>query len=152
MNKLNPARRPSPDRPARLRARSSDGGEELFHGSESALAKSCPETTLLCAVLEDAFHCFQSRFEHKNPDSRRVGREAEAWFFSNSRDLFSFLGVCSGLGIEPECIRKKLRGWQQDRLNRLCARWSKVIGGGRPRRAAVGSNRAAADRVDGPGY
>lgn len=111
---------PSPSRShhtARLRARSSDGGPELFFGSEAALAKSCPETALLCAVLEDAFHCFESRFELKNPDRRRAGKQAETWFFSDARDLFSFVGICGGLGIEPDCIRKKLRDGWQDRLN-----------------------------------
>jgi hypothetical protein len=64
----------------------------------------------MCAVLEDAFFCFQQQFEIENPRVKRTAQEAEEWFFSpDSRWLFSFLSICSVLGLEPEYIRKKLK-------------------------------------------
>jgi hypothetical protein len=92
---------PVPARPMRLR--SSDAGPERFFDSEAA-AKSCPETALLCAVLENAFDCFRS------PVDALEARAAENWFFSNdSRAVFSFVSVCAALGLQPGFIRKRLK-------------------------------------------
>jgi hypothetical protein len=84
---------------------------EHFFASEISLARVCPETALLYAVLEDAFLCFQKQFQvQMRPTRRTASREAEEWFFNDdSRDLFSFLSVCTALGLEPEFIRKKLK-------------------------------------------
>lgn len=88
--------------PAHLGVRSSDGGPERFFDSEAA-AKSSPEIALLCAVLENAFVCFQDR------DDIAEAQAAENWFLSDdSRPLFSFLSVCAALGLEPGFIRKRL--------------------------------------------
>ena len=77
-----------------------------------------PETALMCAVLEDAFFCFQKQFEIENPRIKRTAQEAEDWFFNpDSRWLFSFLSICTVLGLEPEYIRKKLKHWSQSRLD-----------------------------------
>jgi hypothetical protein len=97
--------------PARLGVRSSDGGPERFFDSEAG-AKSCPETALLCAVLENAFDCFQNRFELSEAQA------AENWFLSDdSRAVFSFVSVCAALGLEPGFIRKRLRRLRQPRLD-----------------------------------
>jgi hypothetical protein len=69
------------------------------------------------AVLEDAFLCFQKKFETE-PRFMQRAREAERWFFSDaSRWLFSFVSVCDALGLEPEYIRKKLKHWTPSRLD-----------------------------------
>ena len=94
-------------RPELLRIRPSDGGPELFFGVEGG-PKSCPETALLCAVLENAFVCFKNRFDIIE------ARAAENWFLSDdARSIFSFVSVCAALGLEPGFIRKRL-----DRLRR----------------------------------
>ena len=106
--------RPSPavsGNPEQLRIRPSDGGPELFFGAEAG-PKSCPETALLCAVLENAFVCFQNRFDISE------ARAAENWFFSNdARAIFSFVSVCAALGLEPAFIRKRLGILSRDHLD-----------------------------------
>lgn len=84
---------------------------EHFFNSEISLARVGPETALLYAVLEDAFLCFQKQFKVPlRPLQRRAAREAEEWFFSDdTHELFSFVSVCTALGLEPEFIRKKLK-------------------------------------------
>lgn len=86
--------------------------ERLFD-SEIKISRVCPETALLYAVLEDAFLCYQKQFEvGLGPIERAAAHEAEEWFFSdNPRQLFSFVSVCTVLGLEPEFIRKRLRHW-----------------------------------------
>jgi hypothetical protein len=85
-----------------LPIRPSEGGPELFFGAEAGPA-SCPETALLCAVLENAFVCFHNRFDTSE------SRAAENWFLSDdARAIFSFVSVCEALGLEPGFIRKRL--------------------------------------------
>jgi hypothetical protein len=97
---------PAYDRPSDVSAL-----PEQFFDFGVSLARVGPETALLYAVLEDAFLCFQKQFEVRmRPIQRRAAREAEEWFFSDdTRELFSFLSVCTALGLEPEFIRKKLK-------------------------------------------
>jgi hypothetical protein len=94
---------------------------EHFFNSEINLARVGPETALLYAVLEDAFLCFQKQFEVRlRLLQRRAVREAEEWFFSDdTRELFSFLSVCTALGLEPESIRRKLKHRKETRLHRV---------------------------------
>ena len=73
------------------------------------LATVCPETALMYAVLEDAFLCYQKQFE-SNARIPERSRAAESWFLSDdSHWLFSFVSVCHALGLDPQCIRRKLR-------------------------------------------
>ncbi len=91
--------------------RESDPLAEQFFGPVS-LATVCPEAGLMCAVLEDAFLCFQKRFEMEIRCIQQA-REAEEWFFSDdSQWLFSFLSICTVLGLEPEFIRQGLKHWK----------------------------------------
>jgi hypothetical protein len=81
------------------------------------------------AVLEDAFLCFQKKFETEQRLIQR-SQEAEKWFFSDdSRWVFSFVSVCDALGLEPEFIRKKLKHWTSSRQdtgtgNEVVRHWS----------------------------
>ena len=71
------------------------------------------------AVLEDAFLCFQKQFEIHGPDDRILAGEAEKWFFTNvSRRLFSFVSLCTALGLEPEWIRKRLKHWSRSCMDK----------------------------------
>lgn len=82
---------------------------EDFFNSNVSLSTVCPETALMYAVVEDAFQCFQRRFENENPVIQRAAGQAEEWFFSNDdHGLFSFVAICTALGLEPDFIRKKL--------------------------------------------
>jgi len=66
----------------------------------------------MCAVLEDALLCFQKRFEIEPRCIQRTAQGVVEWFFSDdSHELFSFVSICTVLGLEPECIRKRLRHW-----------------------------------------
>jgi hypothetical protein len=77
--------------------------EQFFNSRVSTTV--CPETALMYAVLEDAFLCFQKRFENERRSIQRA-RQAEEWFFSDdSRCLLSFVSICEGLGLEPAFIR-----------------------------------------------
>jgi len=81
-----------------------------------SLATVYPEAALMCAVLEDAFLCFQRQFEIESRSIQRTAQEAEEWFFSDdAHGLFSFVSVCDVLGLEPELIRKGLKHWSQSR-------------------------------------
>lgn len=73
------------------------------------------EFALRCAVLEDAFDCFGKQFVTNAREALRLAREAERWFFSNDPHWpFSFVNICTALGLNPEDIRRKLRRWRQD--------------------------------------
>ena len=81
-----------------------------------SLATVYPEAALMCAVLEDAFLCFQRQFEIESRSIQRAAQEAEEWFFSDdSHAPFSFVSVCDVLGLEPEFMRKGLKHRRQSR-------------------------------------
>jgi hypothetical protein len=78
---------------------------EPFFDSGPALAKRCPETALLCAILEDAFVCF---YETRDPG---LVEEAQRWFFADGgATMFSFLSICEALGLDAREIRQRLAG------------------------------------------
>ena len=72
-----------------------------------------PEKRLMLAVLEDAVGTFQ---KHVNAHDRRghmLFTEAEEWFASDETDWpFSFVTMCSGLGLEPAYLRRGLWRWR----------------------------------------
>jgi hypothetical protein len=77
---------------------------EPFFDVGPSLATMCPETALLCAVLEDALACF---YNTRDP---RLVEEARHWFFAD-RDapgFFSFFSVCEALGLAAHNIRRRL--------------------------------------------
>jgi hypothetical protein len=121
---------------------SSVSPEEFFNSGVS-LAAVCPETALMYAVLEDAYLCFQKRSE---TDIRSIQQalEAEEWFFSDdSYALFSFVSICTVLGLEPEFIRKGLKHRGQSHLDTPQRKLSKMerVTEGRPRPRFGDSNR-----------
>jgi hypothetical protein len=82
---------------------------EQFFDTQISLATVCPETALMYAVLEDALLCFQEKFGMPHGQRRRA-QEAEKWFFSDARHSpYSFVGICDGLSLDAEDIRKKLK-------------------------------------------
>lgn len=96
--------------------RASDVLAEQFFGPAS-LATVCPEAALMCAVLEDALLCYQQRFATEVRCVEQA-REAEEWFFCDEpHGLFSFVSICTMLGLDPEFIRQGLKRWSQSRLD-----------------------------------
>jgi hypothetical protein len=88
---------------------------EQFYRVRSTVYVGRPEVALMHAVLEDALNCFWHGLQSSRYRKRRLGQEAEAWFFSDEMDWpFSFLNICAVLNLEPQYLRKGLRcGYQQ---------------------------------------
>lgn len=75
---------------------------------------STGEAALMRAVLEDACNCFVKPFVEDGQRAQRLAEEAEAWFFSQDECWpFSFINVCTALGLDPEYVRRGLRQWHQ---------------------------------------
>jgi hypothetical protein len=84
-----------------------------------SLAKVSAETALMSAVLEDAFRCFQKKFEIESPSVRREAEKAEKWFvIDESNWPFSFVSICDVLGLEPRRIRNRLEDWRRSYLDK----------------------------------
>lgn len=76
-----------------------------------------PVAGLLRAVLEDALACFQKQYMMKGNRVQREAQEAEQWFLSEeARWPFSFVSVCTVLGLEPQAIRLQLKRWSHSHL------------------------------------
>src|SRR5262245_61870614 len=74
------------------------------------------EAALMYAILEDAFNCFTRQFVDGRVRTQRLAQEAEAWFFAEDECWpFSFVNICTVLGINPEYLRKGLRRWRHQR-------------------------------------
>ena len=113
---LKPWRRSLYERPSDINQLS----EEFFTWPVK-LAAVCPETALMFAVLEDAFHVYHKNFERPTGIAKRKAEKAKEWFFSDDSGWqFSFLPICSELGLNPRCLRAKLQlhansNWAQQR-------------------------------------
>lgn len=47
--------------------------------------------------------------------SRRLAKEAEGWFFANEDGyVFSFVNICTVVGLDPKYIRSGLKRWRQE--------------------------------------
>ncbi|MGE0827284.1 MAG: hypothetical protein AB7P18_34825 [Candidatus Binatia bacterium] len=104
---------------------------EQFHGSSARRDSERGELALMRAVLEDAVHCFQ-KIQGARTD--RPARDAEKWIFSEDTQWpFSFVNICTALGLSPEYVRLGLTRWRQD---------PPVHPARRPRREARGSRRS----------
>ena len=89
---------------------------EQFHNEPGSQYRQGPEARLMQAVLEDAVWCFQQQFLPSCVNGRRLAREAEWWFFKDTSDSpFSFVQICTVLGLEPEYLRRGLQRWYLQR-------------------------------------
>src|SRR5713101_4237325 len=78
---------------------------EQFHSSPAVTQRDCGEIALMRAVLEDAVNCFQRRFVSNKRRDQRLAEEAEEWFFTaDQHQPFSFVHICTVLGLEPDYI------------------------------------------------
>ena len=96
---------------------------EQVSDSTSLVAKHRGIATLMVAVLGDAVECFWKQFGSTNRRDLRLAREAEAWFLSeNDVSPFSFVNICTVLGLDPDYIRTGLKRQRQSSLT--STRWS----------------------------
>jgi hypothetical protein len=73
-----------------------------------------PEKQLMLALLEDAIKTFQDNRTASDSKKRRLFKETEEWIFSDDTDwVFSFVSVCSALGLDPDYVRKGISRWHQ---------------------------------------
>jgi hypothetical protein len=72
------------------------------------------EAALMRAVLIDAVACLHPPAGTPSPHARRLAHEAQQWFLAeDDRWPFSFVNICAVLRLDPEYLRRGLRGWQQ---------------------------------------
>ena len=77
-----------------------------------------PEKALLLAVLEDGIRSFQENLLVESGKKRALFEEAREWIFIEDSDrIFSFNSICSGLGMNPQYIRRGLRRWEEHARN-----------------------------------
>ena len=101
---------------------------EQFYISPYTTYAKRPTALLMLAVLEDAFACYQSQFITTSSRSLRLAREAEDWFSSNDTDWpFTFVNICTALGIEPTYIRQGLQRWHTQRPQEIRRKKRRVV-------------------------
>ena len=67
----------------------------------------------MAAILEDAIETLEDHWTASGGKKRRLFKETEAWIFSDDANwVFSFVSVCSALGLDPDYLRKGVSRWQ----------------------------------------
>jgi hypothetical protein len=71
-----------------------------------------PERRLLLAVLEEAVGTYQRYVTAADRRGRVTYADVHEWFASDDdTSLFSFVGICEALGIEPAYMRTGVARW-----------------------------------------
>ncbi len=71
-----------------------------------------PEQKLMLAVLESAVHDFKRYRRAEGRRGRRLFSEVQEWLTSREETgMFSFVGICHALDIDPDYISKGLSAW-----------------------------------------
>ena len=97
---------------------------EQFYRPISCATHERGEIALMRAVLTDAVSCFQ---HSQGPNTAHLAKEAERWIFRNDQKWpFSFVNICSVLGLDPEYIRLGLRRWRKSPVTHLARRRRKT--------------------------
>jgi len=103
--------------------------EQLFNSPRAALL-TCGEAALMRAVLDDAISCYEKQFVTRGKQVQRLAREAEAWLFSDDECWpFSFVNICSALGLDPAYVRRELKRRQHLSSARLGKKRRRVLSG-----------------------
>lgn len=64
---------------------------------------------LMRAVLVDALKVYERGFDTKDVVRRKEAREVAAWVAIDDHEWpFSFVNVCTCLGVDPDCLRAEL--------------------------------------------
>jgi len=78
------------------------------------------EKRLILSVLEDAIECFMKCIDSPTNKGQRLFRDAEEWInLEDKKWIFSFDNVCEMLDINPEYLRRGLRGWKERKVKAL---------------------------------
>jgi hypothetical protein len=87
---------------------------EQFHADSDGTYKMRGVVALMCAVLEEAVHCWRRQSTKSGRRAQRLTREAEEWFFSDDAGwLFSFVNICAALNLDSDYIRRGLTQLRQ---------------------------------------
>jgi hypothetical protein len=93
-----------------------------YFGVVERRGRLTPEKKLMLAVLENVVHDFQKYRLAKGRRGKRLFREAQEWLTSQEETgMFSFVGVCHALGMDPDYIRRGLfrqppeKAWRKSR-------------------------------------
>jgi len=77
------------------------------------------ERALMYAVLKDGIRCFYKHVGATRRKYRKMSGEAEEWLMDDDWNYpFSFRVICDTLGIDPDCLRKRLLAWKDLELER----------------------------------
>jgi hypothetical protein len=75
------------------------------------------EKRLVLSVLEDAVECFMKCIDSPTNKGQRLYRDADEWInLEDKHWVFSFDNVCDMLDINPEYMRRGLKGWKERKL------------------------------------
>ena len=89
---------------------------EQFFVPPDVVHAGAPELNLMRAVMEDAVRCYQKQFVPGPRSNLALSRDAAKWFFDDDTAWpYSFLNLCSALGLNPSYIRRRLRQWRTTR-------------------------------------
>jgi hypothetical protein len=66
------------------------------------------EQRLMLALLADAINVLGKRGGSQNTENRDRFNETWLWIFANRIVRISFSDVCDGLGLDAECLRRRL--------------------------------------------
>ena len=94
------------------RIRNISGG--VVYGSPRPLpAQFTGKRQLLEALLLDAVRTFHVFVHARKPGERQQFEEVEAWIISDDTEyVFSFVNVCTLLGLSAEAVRTQLSAWK----------------------------------------
>jgi len=100
-----------------------------FDHPAASPAHGRPEAALMRAVLEDAVQCVREGWHTADRSKQQLAREALGWLFSEDEEWpFSFVNICTMLGLDPEYLRRGLRRWQQHPPSLIPKHKRRVIG------------------------
>jgi hypothetical protein len=90
----------------------------VVHGGPHVLpARFAGKRQLLEALLLDAVRTFQATLHARKPRERQRFAEAEAWLLSDDTEyIFSFVKVCTLLGLRAGAVRAPLGAWKAFQL------------------------------------
>ena len=96
------------------------------------------EKRLILSVLEDAIECFMKCIDSPTNKGQRLFRDAEEWInLEDKKWIFSFDNVCEMLDINPEYLRRGLRGWKERKLKALAEQAQRAAEAPAPEPVAV---------------
>jgi hypothetical protein len=88
-------------------------GGILYDAPKPLPAQFTGKRQLLEALLLDAIRTFQVSLHARKPSGRQRFAEAEAWILSDDTEyVFSFVNVCTLLGLSADAVRTQLGAWK----------------------------------------